>query len=277
MIASITKIKEILNNYNIPVKKKFGQNFLIDSNVVKKIVNTANVDKETIVIEIGPGLGSMTEELCQKANKVICFEIDHDMVNVLTNELNYNNLTIVEKDFLKVNICDYLENKMRTIVVSNLPYYITTPIISSLIKEKKVSEIYVMVQDEVASRLTSGPGTKDYGSLSVLMSYYFECKYEFKVSRNCFYPSPNVDSGIVSMKKIQRDCGLNNEDKFARFVQDIFENRRKTLINNIIRKYPVERTKMEDILGKMGYDISVRSEKLSLYDMISIYKEIGLN
>lgn len=277
MIASISKIKEILNNYNIPVKKKFGQNFLIDSNVVKKIVNTANVNKETIVVEIGPGLGSMTEELCQKASKVICFEIDQDMVNVLTNELSFENLTIVEEDFLKVDLSEYLTSNLRTIVVSNLPYYITTPIISSLIKEKEVSEIYVMVQDEVASRLTSGPGTKDYGSLSVLMGYYFECKYEFKVTRNCFYPSPNVDSGIVSMKKMQRDCGLNNEDKFARFVQDIFENRRKTLINNIIRKYPVERTRMEDILDKMGYDVGVRSERLSLDDMIYIYKEIGLN
>ena len=276
MIASVNKTKEILDKYSISAKKRYGQNFLIDSNIVKKIVETAGVDESTIVIEIGPGLGSMTEELIKKANKVICFEVDHDMVNILTNELQSGNIEINEKDFLKVDLNEYLADNYRTIVVSNLPYYITTPILSKLTSYESVSEIYVMVQDEVALRIASLPGTKDYGSFTVLMNYYYDCKYEFKVSRNCFYPSPNVDSAIVSMKRAKRDYGLNNEDKFVKFVHSIFENRRKTLINNIMREYHIEKDKIERTIREIGYSIDVRSEKLSINDIVSLYKGIGL-
>ena len=241
MIASISKTKEILNKYNIQAKKNYGQNFLVDGNVVKKILNIAGVDKETTVIEIGPGLGSMTELLAKDAKKVICFEIDHDMVNILNNELNFDNITIVEKDFLKINLKEHIKDNGRVIVVSNLPYYITTPILTKLLNEDMVSEIYVMVQDEFASRLVADEGSKDYGSLSVLIKYYSIAKYEFKVSRNCFYPMPHVDSAIISMKKEKKDYNLDNEAKFLKFVQDIFETIRKTLINNILRKYPIDR------------------------------------
>ena len=179
MIASIIKTKELLQKYNLQAKKKFGQNFLIDSNVVKKIVACANIDENTTVIEIGPGLGSMTELLCDSANKVICFEIDHDMVYILTNELNKDNLEIIEKDFLKVDLKDYIKDEERIIVVSNLPYYITTPIISKILEDNIVSEIYVMVQDEVADRLVSDAGSKEYGSLSVLIRYYSNAKNRF--------------------------------------------------------------------------------------------------
>lgn len=276
MIASTSKTKEILDKYVISAKKRYGQNFLVDSNIVKKIVETAGVDEKTIVIEIGPGLGSMTEELIKTAKKVICFEVDHDMVNILTNELQSGNIEINEKDFLKVDLNEYLADNYRTIVVSNLPYYITTPILSKLTTYESVSEIYVMVQDEVALRIASLPGTKDYGSFTVLMNYYYDCKYEFKVSRNCFYPSPNVDSAIVSMKRAKRDYGLNNEDKFVKFVHSIFENRRKTLINNIMREYHIEKDKIERTIREIGYSIDVRSEKLSINDIVSLYKGIGL-
>ena len=133
-----------------------------------------------------------------------------------------------------------------------------------------------MVQDEVALRIVSLPGTKDYGSFTVLMNYYYDCKYEFKVSRNCFYPSPNVDSAIVSIKRTKRDYGLNNEDKFVKFVHSIFENRRKTLINNIMREYYIEKDKIERTIREIGYSIDVRSEKLSINDIVSLYKGIGL-
>lgn len=274
MIASISKTKEILNKYNIQAKKRYGQNFLVDGNVVKKIVETAKVDNKTVVIEIGPGLGSMTEELAKYAYKVLCFEIDHDMVTILNNELSLDNLSIIEKDFLKIDLKEYIKEIKRTIVVSNLPYYITTPIISKILVDDIVGEIYVMVQDEVASRLVCDEGSKDYGSLTVFIKYYSNAKYEFKVSRNCFYPSPNVDSAIVSMKKDKKDYKLNNEAKFLKFVQDIFETRRKTLINNILRKYSVNREKIEDILEELGFDKNIRSESLKLEEIVEIYKKI---
>ena len=274
MIASISKVKELLTKYDLQAKKRYGQNFLIDSNVVKKIIDTANIDKDTIVIEIGPGLGSMTEGLCMVANKVIAFEIDHDMVEILNNELKFDNLTVIEKDILKVDLKDYVTEDKRTIVVSNLPYYITTPIISKILVDDIVSEIFVMVQDEVADRLTSNVGSKDYGSLSVLINYYSSSKYEFKVTRNCFYPSPNVDSAIVSMKKNKKDYKLNNEAKFLKFTQDIFETRRKTLVNNVLRKYDINRTKIEEILEERGFSKDVRSECLTLDDIIYIYRKM---
>ena len=274
MIASISKVKELLTKYDLQAKKRYGQNFLIDSNVVKKIIDTANIDKDTIVIEIGPGLGSMTEGLCMVANKVIAFEIDHDMVEILNNELKFDNLTVIEKDILKVDLRDYVTEDKRTIVVSNLPYYITTPIISKILVDDIVSEIFVMVQDEVADRLTSNVGSKDYGSLSVLINYYSSSKYEFKVTRNCFYPSPNVDSAIVSMKKNKKDYKLNNEAKFLKFTQDIFETRRKTLVNNILRKYDINRAKIEEILEERGFSKDVRSECLTLDDIIYIYRKM---
>ena len=274
MIASISRVKELLARNDLQAKKRYGQNFLIDSNVVKKIIDTANIDKDTIVIEIGPGLGSMTEGLCEAASKVIAFEIDRDMVEILNNELKYDNLTVIEKDILKVDLNDYITEDKRTIVVSNLPYYITTPIISKILVDDIVSEIFVMVQDEVADRLTSKVGSKDYGSLSVLINYYSNSKYEFKVTRNCFYPSPNVDSAIVSMKKNKKDYGLNNEAKFLKFTQDIFETRRKTLVNNILRKYDIDRAKIEEILESRGFSKDVRSECLSLDDIVSIYRKM---
>ena len=276
MIASIIKTKELLQKYNLQAKKKFGQNFLIDSNVVKKIVACANIDKNTTVIEIGPGLGSMTELLCDNAKKVICFEIDHDMVNILANELNKDNLEIIEKDFLKVDLKDYIKDEERIIVVSNLPYYITTPIISKILEDNIVSEIYIMVQDEVGDRLVSDAGSKEYGSLSVLIRYYSNAKYEFKVSRNCFYPSPNVDSAIVSMRKCKKDYSLNNEANFLKFVQDIFAMRRKTLINNVLNKYSVKREKIEDILKEMGLDSNVRSESLNLDKIVELYQKLDI-
>ena len=274
MIASISKTKEILAKYNIQAKKRYGQNFLIDNNVVKKIIDTANINKDTIVVEVGPGLGSMTEILCKSSYKVICFEIDPDMVNILKNELFFENLTIIEKDFLKVDLKDFIKENKRTIVVSNLPYYVTTPIISKLLVDDIVSEMYVMVQDEVADRLTSNVGSKDYGSLSVLLKYYSDSKYEFKVTRNCFYPSPNVDSAIVSIKKNKKDYNLNNEPVFLKFVQDIFETRRKTLVNNILRKYSIEREELEEILSSGGFDKTIRSECLSLDDIVYVYRKV---
>ena len=164
----------------------------------------------------------------------------------------------------------------RIIVVSNLPYYVTTPIVTKILEDDIVSEIYVMVQDEVADRFVGLPGNKDYGSITVLINYYSDAKYEFKVSRNCFYPSPNVDSAIVSMKKNKKDYKLNNEAKFLKFVQDIFAMRRKTLINNIINKYSLKRDKIEGFLAELGLDVNVRSENLNLDKIVNLYNKLDI-
>lgn len=280
MIASVSKTKEILTKYELQAKKKFGQNFLIDSNIVSKIVKTANINKETVVIEIGPGIGAMTELLAKEAKKVYCFEIDKDMVEIVANEIvnkGAENVEIHEIDFLKVNLKDFDFGNNRVIVVSNLPYYITTPIIFKLLNENVVSEIYVMVQDEVGRRLVGLPGTKDYGSLSVMIKLLAEAKFEFKVGRNCFLPAPNVDSGIVSIKRIKNDYNLKNEANFLKFTQLIFEMRRKTLINNLLKIYSFEREKVEMILKELGVEISCRAESLNLEEIIKIYKELGLD
>lgn len=274
MIANIKNTKDILDSYGLQAKKRFGQNFLIDANIVRKIVETAGISRNTIVIEIGPGIGAMTEILASYAKKVICFEIDHDMVTVLNNEIKKENVKVVESDFLKVDIKDYINSDEKVIVVSNLPYYITTPIIFKLLNENCVKEIYVMVQDEVAGRLVSGPGTKDYGSLSVMIKYYSEAKYEFKVTRNCFYPSPNVDSAIISMKKIQNDYNVNNEANFLNFIQNIFEMRRKTLINNILKKYPINKEKIGEVFDLLKLNEGIRAEALTLDQIVELYKKL---
>ena len=280
MIASVSKTKEILSKYELQAKKRFGQNFLIDSNIVKKIVDTANVDKNTVVIEIGPGIGAMTELLAEKAKKVICFEIDSDMVEIITKEVignKVNNIEINEMDFLKVDLKDYDIVADRIIVVSNLPYYITTPIIFKLLGEDVVSEIYVMVQDEVARRLVGMPGTKDYGSLSVMINFLAEAKFEFKVGRNCFLPAPNVDSAIVSIKRKKNDYNLKNEGNFLKFIQDIFEMRRKTLINNLLKILSVSRVEIENKFIENNFDINVRSESLNLDEIVKLYRVLGLD
>ena len=280
MIASVNKTKEILSKYDLQAKKRFGQNFLIDSNIVNKIVSTANIDESTIVIEIGPGIGAMTELLATKAKKVICFEIDPDMVNIINNEIitkGINNVEIHEIDFLKVDLSDYDLASDRIIVVSNLPYYITTPIIFKLLKEEKVSEIYVMVQDEVARRLVGLPNTKDYGSLSVMLKYLSIANFEFKVGRNCFLPAPNVDSAIVSIKRLKNDYKLNNEDKFLKFVQIIFEMRRKTLINNLLKSFTFSRVELEEKLQSLNIDVDCRAENLELDQIVRIYQILGID
>lgn len=280
MIASINRTKEILNKYDLQAKKRFGQNFLIDSNIVSKIVNTANIDENTIVIEIGPGIGAMTELLAKAAKRVICFEIDSDMVNIINNEIineGARNVEIKEIDFLKVNLKDYNLEGEKVIVVSNLPYYITTPIIFKLLNEEVIKEIYVMVQDEVARRLVGLPKTKDYGSLSVMIKYLATAKFEFKVGRNCFFPAPNVDSGIVSIKRTKNDYNLKNEPKFLKFVQSIFEMRRKTLINNLLKDYDYKRNELEEKIASITGDINCRAESLSLDEIIKIYQILGLD
>lgn len=275
MIATLSKTNELLNKYNLNAKKKFGQNFLIDSNVVLKIIDQVKIDKNTGVIEIGPGLGSMTEILLSKAGKVLCYEIDQDMINILNNELKNDNLKIINKDILKSDIksdLDYFKGLDRVVCVSNLPYYITTPIVFKLLEESSLDEICVMVQKEVALRFTAFPKTKDYGSLTVIIKYKTECNYAFTVSRNCFYPRPNVDSAILVMKRVKRDLNVNNELNFQEFIQKSFSMKRKTFINNILSNYSFDRDFLIGKLEECNLPLTIRSEELTLEELAKLYK-----
>lgn len=278
MISTKNKTIEILNRNGIFAKKKFGQNFLIDSNIVMKIVKTANITKETNVIEIGPGIGAMTEILAKEAGKVLCFEIDEDMVNILNEEIKNDNVKIVNKDFLKVDLDEemrYFIEPKNIVVVSNLPYYITTPIIFKLLEySKNIEKMVFMVQKEVSERLTAKPGSREYGSLSVLIELNGTMKKEFNVSRNCFYPVPNVDSEIVSMEINKNDSALKNDPIFGKFIQNIFEMKRKTLANNICKKTNFSRDDLNKILQELGLSESVRAESLSLNQISKIYEAL---
>lgn len=278
MISTKNKTIEILNRNGIFAKKKFGQKFLIDSNIVMKIVKTANITKETNVIEIGPGIGAMTEILAKEAGKVLCFEIDEDMVNILNEEIKNDNVKIVNKDFLKVDLDEemrYFIEPKNIVVVSNLPYYITTPIIFKLLEySKNIEKMVFMVQKEVSERLTAKPGSKEYGSLSVLIELNGIMKKEFNVSRNCFYPVPNVDSEIVSMEINKNDSALKNDPIFGKFIQNIFEMKRKTLANNICKKTNFSRDDLNKILQELGLSESVRAESLSLNQISKIYEAL---
>lgn len=279
MIGNIKKTTEILNKYGLSVKKSFGQNFLIDENILRKIVNVSKITKEDGVIEIGPGIGALTEHLLINAKKVLAYEIDTRMIEVLETELkDYDNLKIINEDVLKIDQVydeNYFKECKRVVIVSNLPYYITTPIISKLLlNEPKIEEMYLMVQKEVGLRLSGKPKTKDYNALSVFMAYLSECRVEFDVSRNCFLPAPNVNSVVISIKRIEREITVNNESHFLKFIQNIFIQRRKTFVNNLSKSYKIDKEKVMDILRRNGYKESLRSEELSLEEIYKLYKEI---
>ena len=251
-------------------KKKFGQNFLQDNNIIKKIVDTANIEDDSLIIEIGPGSGALTNILTTKG-LTISYEIDKELENLLTEKFGNNaNSIIIYDDFLNRDVKKDLENYKynKLYVVANLPYYITTPIIEKLINEKlDLEKMVLMVQKEVGDRFTSLPKTKDYSSITVFLNYFFDIKKEFIVSKNAFYPRPNVDSMIISLnKKNNREVALN-EDKFFKLIRDSFQYKRKTLKNNL-RDYNWDI--ICDYLLKNNYSETVRAEEISLHDYIEM-------
>lgn len=273
MIAD--NVIKILNNKKIFAKKKFGQNFLIDKNILNKIVESSNITKEDTVIEIGPGMGCLTEFLAINAKNVIAYEIDPDMVENLSELLvEYDNVKVVLQDFLKANLSEYdSEEKCENIkVVANLPYYITTPIIFKLLSETKIKQFTFMVQKEVAERFTGKPNTKDYNSLSVAMDFKTNSKIIGKVRPNSFYPAPNVDSALLMVEAIKTDYDLNFEANFLKFVQDAFEQRRKTIVNNLNGKYGHNKEELTNLLCENDMKIDLRAESLSTEELIKLYK-----
>ena len=274
MEYSPKKMNELLDSNSFKFKKKFGQNFIVDENVIDKIISSAGIDKDTMVIEIGPGAGSLTYKLCGVAKNVLCYEIDNSLKDILSNNLSgFDNVLVKYCDFLNADVCSDLKdyNYDKLYVVANLPYYITTPIIMKIIEDKiPVDKIVVMVQKEVGDRFKAVPGSKDCGSLSIYLNYYFDVCKLMDISRNIFIPKPNVDSIIVEFKRKKSDFSVNNEDLFFKLVRDSFKQKRKTLRNNL-KGYDL--SIIDGVLGKYGYDLSVRAENLS----IDIFVDISNN
>ena len=275
----VDRTKQILNENNAFAKKNFGQNFLISKSILEKIIKEADLNKEDYVIEIGPGLGSLTEFLCLNAKKVLCYEIDEKMVEILDKTLEaYDNKKIILGDFLKQNvekdIEDYFGKDAKIKVIANLPYYITTPIMFRLLEIDNIVEEIFMVQKEMGDRFTGEVNTKDYNALSVFVKYHTETKKAFIVGKNNFFPAPNVDSVILHSFIQKKDYGLNNEANFLKFIRNAFVQRRKTFVNNISNAYRKSKAEIEDVLVEMGYDKSIRSETLKLEEFVNIYKKI---
>ena len=263
-------MQEQLDRNDFYLKKKFGQNFITDENLIDSIVDKANIDKDTLVLEIGPGAGSLTCKLVKQAGQVVCFEIDTTLKNVLTENLKgFDNVDVIFEDFLAADVKKVLSNYSyhKIYVVANLPYYITTPILTRIIEsELDVDKIVVMVQKEVGDRFRAKPGTRDYSSLSVYLNYYYDIKKLIDVSRNVFIPKPNVDSIVVEFDK-KKHLVLKNKDLFFKLVRDSFKQKRKNLRNNL-KDYDLDI--IENVLAKYNFDLSCRAEQLDIEIFVDI-------
>ena len=274
-IGNVSFINKNLKDNNLMAKKKFGQNFLTDQKILNQIVEAAEVSKEDAVIEIGGGLGALTEILCEKAGKVLTYEIDKQLIPVLTDNLKeFSNLVIINEDILKADlgadINKYLNDYKNIYVVANLPYYITTPIILNLLSnQKRISRYVVMMQLEVADRICSKPKTKDYNALSVVVQYKATARKVIKVPRTVFIPAPNVDSAVVRLDVYQEmPYRALNDNDFYQLLRVSFTQRRKTFYNNLILGYDKEFVKT--LLEDLNINPSIRAEALELKDFILI-------
>lgn len=266
-----TEIKKQIEKNDFAFKKKFGQNFIIDENIIKCIIDKSKIDKDTLVIEIGPGAGSLTSFLVQNAGFVLCYEIDTTLTPILNENLkNKENYKIIYEDFLKADIVSELSkyDYKKIYVVANLPYYITTPIVVKLIEDKiDIDKIVIMVQKEVGNRFKAKPNSKDYSSLSIFINYYFDVQKIMDVSKNVFIPKPNVDSIVILMEKRKSKISVNNETLFFKLIRDSFKQKRKTLRNNL-KDYDLQ--KIERILNNEGYSLSSRAEQIPMEVFIKI-------
>ena len=275
------QVKKILEQNDIIVKKQYGQNFLLDDNILKNIVKSAELKKDTNVIEIGPGLGFLTNYLQQATTNVLCYEIDEQMVEHL-NELNYN-ISIINDDFLKRNLNkdfkNIFDNSNNITLVANLPYYITTPILLKVLEETtRIDKMIVMMQTEVAKRLCGKPSTKDYNALSVLIQYFTNPRIIFNVSPKSFFQAPNVESSVVMIEKKEEPLlEVENLDFFLKFNRNIFAQRRKTLYNNIQKAYNYDKGLIKKIIKENNLDESVRSEELDVSQIVKLANDFYIN
>ena len=279
---------EVLQKYNFSFQKKFGQNFLIDTHVLDKIIQSANITEDDMVLEIGPGIGTMTQYLAQAAGKVIAVEIDKNLIPILEDTLSgYDNVRVINEDVLKLDLkklADEENNGKPVKVVANLPYYITTPILMHLIESKiPFAEFVVMMQKEVADRISAEPNSKAYGSLSIAVQYYMTAKVAFIVPRTVFVPAPNVDSAILKMTRREQPLvEVKDEDFLFRVAKASFVHRRKTLWNNLTNHFGKSeevKSKLEKALEIADIKPSIRGEALSISDFAHLsdaLREAGL-
>ncbi|MBR5732697.1 MAG: 16S rRNA (adenine(1518)-N(6)/adenine(1519)-N(6))-dimethyltransferase RsmA [Lachnospiraceae bacterium] len=275
---------EILNKYHIVFQKKFGQNFLIDTHVLDKIIAAAQITKDDMVLEIGPGIGTMTQYLCENAGKVIAVEIDRTLVPILENDTlsEYDNFRIINEDVLKLDLKKLIEeeNGGRPIkVAANLPYYITTPIVMKLLEERlPIDNITVMVQKEVAERMQAGPGSKDYGALSLAVQYYADAYIAANVPPNCFMPRPNVGSAVIRLTlHSEPPVKVRDEKLMFALIRASFNQRRKTLQNGINNSPELNFSKesVSAALQQMGLPETVRGEALTLEQFAQLSDLLG--
>lgn len=270
--------KEIINKYSFAFQKKFGQNFLIDSNVLESIIRGAEITKDDFVLEIGPGIGTMTQYLCEAARQVVAVEIDKMLIPILEDTLSeYDNVEVINQDVLKVDIKSLAEEKNNgkpIKVVANLPYYITTPIIMGLFESGvPIDSITIMVQKEVADRMQTGPGSKDYGALSLAVQYYATAKVILNVSATCFMPRPNVDSAVIKLTR-HKESTVNVADEKLMFkiIRASFNQRRKTLVNGLKNSPELSFSKEQIVkaIEKIGKPETIRGEALTLEEFAEL-------
>lgn len=272
----------VLQKYNFHTQKKYGQNFLIDTGVLERIVDAAEITKEDCVMEIGPGIGTMTQYLAERAGEVVAVEIDKNLIPILEETLaGYNNVSLINADILKVDINKIVEDKNqgRPIkVVANLPYYITTPIIMGLLENHvPLKSITVMVQKEVADRMQVGPGTKDYGALSLAVQYYAKPEIIANVPPNCFIPRPNVGSAVIHLSRYEEPpVHVENEARFFALIRAAFNQRRKTLVNALSNapELGVTKERAAEALQRMELSLTIRGEALTLEQFAQLSIEL---
>lgn len=282
-LGNPTNTIAVLNRYGFDFKKKFGQNFLIDENVVEKIVREAGVTKDDFVVEVGPGIGTMTQILCENAREVVAVEIDKKLIPILTEDTlsYYDNVTVINEDILKLDIKKLADekNEGRPIkVVANLPYYITTPIIMGLFESHvPLDSITIMVQKEVADRMQCGPGTKDYGALSLAVQFYAKPKVVLNVPASCFMPRPNVDSAVIRLERFKTPpVDVKNEHLMFKIIRASFNQRRKTMMNSVGNSGEVNVSKEELLkaLEQCGFSATIRGEALTLEQFAALTNAI---
>ncbi|MDP4161531.1 MAG: 16S rRNA (adenine(1518)-N(6)/adenine(1519)-N(6))-dimethyltransferase RsmA [Bacillota bacterium] len=283
-IATPVRTRAIMEKYGFSFKKSLGQNFLIDTNILNKIVDFAEIKELTGTIEIGPGIGALTEQLARKSEKVVAFEIDQRLLPILEDTLSpYPNVKIIHQDVLKADVGKMIEQEFSemedVMVVANLPYYVTTPIVMKLLEERlPIRGIVVMLQKEVADRIAAKPGTKDYGSLSIAVQYYTEAETVMIVPKTVFIPQPNVDSAVIRLTRRQKPAvEVKDENFFFQVTRASFAQRRKTLLNNLTSGLPEGKQRKEDILEALRLseiDPGRRGETLSLEEFGRLSNEL---
>lgn len=278
------KTREILNKYGLTAKKKFGQNFLIDDNILDEISTSACINDDELIIEIGPGLGNLTSYLLKKSRYVLLVEIDNNMIEILNDRFKENtNYSLINEDILKVDLDEKISKIEEELnfsfkkvkVVANLPYYITTPILFKLLQDsKRVDEIVVMVQKEVADRMAASPKSKDYGILSVMIKYLADAEIIIKVPKEAFIPSPNVTSSVIKLVKNKKyEC--DDEEKLFKLIHHAFAQRRKKMINSLesSKFLNLDKERIKDTFNKVNLNENVRAEELSIEEFILLSKE----